>query len=69
MMDAAKYLPKTDEDCDERLVKVAALYVLERGMPMHIAITIIREGIKEQHIVQDRINQLMLYISNGISPI
>jgi hypothetical protein len=69
MIDAAKYLPKTDEDCDERLVKVAALYVLERGMPMHIAITIIREGIKEQHIVQDRINQLMLYISNGISPI
>ena len=69
MMDAAKYLPKTDEDCDERLVKVAALYVLERGMPIHTAIDIIRDGVKQQMIVQERINQLMIYIANGICPI
>ena len=69
MIDAAKYLPKTDEDCDERLVKVAALYVLERGMPIHIAINVLIEGIKQKEIIQERVHQLMLYISNGICPI
>ena len=69
MIDAAKYLPKTDEDCDERLVKVAALYVLERGMPIHIAINVLVEGIKQKEIIQERVHQLMLYISNGICPI
>lgn len=69
MIDAAKYLPKTDEDCDERLVKVAALYVLERGMPIHTAINVLIEGIKQKEVVQDRINQLMLYITDGYCPI
>ncbi len=69
MIDAAKYLPKTDEDCDERLVKVAALYVLERGMPIHTAINVLMEGIKQKEIVQERVNQLMIYISDGCCPI
>lgn len=69
MTDAAKYLPKTDQDCDERLVKVAAVYVLERGMPIHIAINVLMEGIKQKDLIQDRVNQLMLYISNGYCPI
>lgn len=69
MMDAAKYLPKTDEDCDERLVRVAALYVIERGMPIHIAIDVLIDGIKIKHSIQDRINQLMIYIANDICPI
>ncbi len=69
MIDAAKYLPKTDQDCDDRLVKVAAVYVLERGMPIHIAINVLMEGIKQKEIMHERVNQLMLYISNGICPI
>jgi hypothetical protein len=69
MIDAAKYLPKTDEDCDERLVKVAALYVIERGMPVHTAINVLIEGIKQRDVVQDRINQLMIYITDGCCPI
>jgi hypothetical protein len=69
MIDAAKYLPKTDEDCDERLVKVAALYVIERGMPINTAINVLMDGIKQKEIMQDRINQLMLYITDGYCPI
>jgi hypothetical protein len=69
MIDPAKYLPQTDRECDERLVKVVALYIIERGMPLHIGIDIIKSGMKQQEIIQDRINQLMIYISNGNCPI
>jgi hypothetical protein len=69
MNNAAKYLPKTDKACDDRLVKVAALYVIERGMPVYAAINILHDGIKLKQDINDRINELVLYIANGISPI
>jgi hypothetical protein len=69
MKNAEQHLPKTDKDCDERLVKVAALYVIERGMPVYAAINILEDGIKQRQYINDRINELIIYIANGASPI
>lgn len=69
MKNAEQHLPKTDKDCDERLVKVAALYVIERGMPLYAAINILHDGIKQKNLLHDRINEMIIYVANGTSPI
>ena len=62
-------LPTTERGCDERLTKVAALYVLERGMPIQFAIELLMDRIKEQAEITNYITQLLSYVNNKSVPI
>lgn len=62
-------LPITETDCDARLVKVAALYVLERGMPLQFALELLMDRLKDRGEISQRITEFLKYVTNGNAPI
>ena len=56
----------TDQEADIRLVKVAAWYVLERGMPVCVALQILQDELKDKRLFWESSQQLIKLIKDGI---
>ena len=56
----------TDQQADERLVKVAAWYVMERGMPVCVALQILQAELKDKRLFWESSQELIKLIQNGI---
>jgi hypothetical protein len=56
----------TDQQADERLVKVAAWYVMERGMPVCVALQILQAELKDKRLFWESSQQLIKLIQDGI---
>jgi hypothetical protein len=65
MKNAHTYLPSTDEECDERLVKVLAIYIIERAMPLKVASEILLSNLRNKDLYMIRFNEVMQFVSNG----
>jgi hypothetical protein len=59
----------TDEQADERLVKVAAWYVIERGMPVCVALQILQAELKDKRLFWESSQTLIKLIKDGICTI
>ena len=53
-------------EADERLVKVAAWYVIERGMPVCVALTILQTELNDKRLFWESSKQLIKLVENGI---
>ena len=56
----------TDQQADERLVKVAAWYVMERGMPVCVALQILQAELKDKRLFWESSQTLIKLIQDGI---
>ena len=56
----------TEQEADERLVKVAAWYVIERGMPVCVALQILQAELKDKRLFWESSKQLIKLIQDGI---
>ena len=56
----------SEQEADERLVKVAAWYVIERGMPICVALQILQAELKDKRLFWESSKQLIKLIQNGI---
>ena len=56
----------TDQQADERLVKVAAWYVIERGMPVCVALQILQAELKDKRLFWKSSQTLIKLIQHGI---
>jgi hypothetical protein len=56
----------TDQQADERLVKVAAWYVIERGMPVCVALQILQAELKDKRLFWESSQTLIKLIKDGI---
>jgi hypothetical protein len=56
----------TDQEADIRLVKVAAWYVIERGMPVCVALQILQAELKDKRLFWESSQQLIKLIKDGI---
>jgi hypothetical protein len=59
----------TDQEADNRLVKVAAWYVIERGMPVCVALQILQSELKDKRLFWESSQQLIKLIKDGICTI
>ena len=59
----------TDKEADIRLVKVAAWYVIERGMPVCVALQILQAELKDKRLFWESSQQLIKLIKDGICTI
>jgi hypothetical protein len=59
----------TDRQADERLVKVAAGYVMERGMPVCVALQILQAELKDKRLFWESSQELIKIIQHGICQI
>jgi hypothetical protein len=59
----------TDQEADNRLVKVAAWYVIERGMPVCVALQILQAELKDKRLFWESSQQLIKLIKDGICTI
>jgi hypothetical protein len=56
----------TEQEADQRLVKVAAWYVIERGMPVCVALQILQAELKDKRLFWESSKQLIKLIQDGI---
>jgi hypothetical protein len=56
----------TEQEADERLVKVAAWYVMERGMPICVALTILQTELNDKRLFWESSKELIRLIQLGI---
>ena len=56
----------TDQQADERLVKVAAWYVIERGMPVCVALQILQAELKDKREIRYSSKQLIKLIQDRV---
>ena len=59
----------TDQEADIRLVQVAAWYVIERGMPVCVALQILQAELKDKREFWQSSKQLIKLIQDGICTI
>jgi hypothetical protein len=59
----------TDLEADIRLVNVAAWYVMERGMPVCVALQILQDELKDKRLFCELSKELIKLIKNGICTI
>jgi hypothetical protein len=59
----------TEQEADERLVKVAAWYVMERGMPICVALQILQTELKDKRVFWELSKQLIKFIQDDICTI
>jgi hypothetical protein len=52
-------LPATDCECDERLVKVLAVYISEKSMPIKVAGDILLNELRDKSTYLKRLNELI----------
>jgi hypothetical protein len=56
----------TEQEADERLVKVAAWYVMERGMPVCVALEILQTELNDKRLFWESSKELIRLIQLGI---
>jgi hypothetical protein len=56
----------TDQEADERLVKVAAWYVIEREMPICVALQILQAELNDKRLFWESSKILIKLIQDGI---
>ena len=56
----------TEQEADQRLVKVAAWYVIERGMPVCVTLQILQTELKDKRLFWESSKQLIKLIQDGI---
>ena len=56
----------TELEADKRLVKVAAWYVLEREMPVCVALQILQAELKDKRLFWESSKELIKLIQDGI---
>ena len=56
-------------EADERLVKVAAWYVIERGMPVCVALLILQTELNDKRLFWESSKELIKLIKDGICTI
>jgi hypothetical protein len=56
----------TDQEADERLVKVAAWYVIEREMPICVALQILQAELNDKRLFWESSKTLIKLIQDGI---
>jgi hypothetical protein len=56
----------TEQEADERLVKVAAWYVMERGMPVCVALQILQTELNDKRLFWESSKELIRLIQLGI---
>ena len=56
-------------EADERLVKVAAWYVIERGMPVCVALQILQTELNDKRLFCESSKELIRLIQDGICTI
>ena len=56
----------TEQEADQRLVKVAAWYVIERGMPVCVALQILQAELNDKRLFWESSKQLIKLIQDGI---
>jgi hypothetical protein len=56
----------SEQEADERLVKVAAWYVIERGMPVCVALQILQAELKDKRLFWESSKQLIKLIQDGV---
>ena len=56
----------SDLEADKRLVNIAALYVIERGMPVCVALQILQEELKDKRLFWESSKELIKLIQHGI---
>lgn len=59
----------TEQEADNRLVKVAAWYVIERGMPVCVALQILQAELKDKRLFWESSQQLIKLVKDGICTI
>jgi len=59
----------TEQEADERLVKVTAWYVMERGMPVCVALQILQAELKDKRLFWESSQELIKIIQHGICQI
>jgi hypothetical protein len=59
----------TEQEADERLVKVAAWYVMERGMPVCVALQILQTELNDKRLFWESSKELIKLIQDGICTI
>ena len=59
----------TEQEADERLVKVAAWYVMERGMPVCVALQILQTELNDKRLFWQSSKELIKLIQDGICTI
>ena len=52
-------LPANDCECDERLVKVLAVYIAEKAMPLKVAADILLNELRDKSTYIKRLNELI----------
>jgi hypothetical protein len=56
----------SDLEADKRLVNIAALYVIERGMPVCVALQILQLELKDKRLFWESSKELIKLIKHGI---
>jgi len=59
----------TDRQTDERLIQVAAWYVIERGMPIYVALQILQTELKDKREFWQASKELIEIIQHGLCTI
>jgi hypothetical protein len=59
----------TELEADERLVKVAAWYVIERGMPVCVALQILQTELNDKRLFWESSKELIRLIQVGVCTI
>jgi hypothetical protein len=54
----------TEQEADKRLVKVAAWYVIERGMPVCVALQILKTELNDKRLFWESSQQLIKLIQD-----
>lgn len=57
----------TEQEADKRLVQVTALYVMERGMPICVALQILQAELYDKRMFWESSKQLIKLIQDGVS--
>jgi hypothetical protein len=56
----------TEQEADKRLVKVAAWYVIERGMPVCVALQILQAELNDKRLFWKSSRELIKLIQDGV---
>ena len=56
----------TDLEADKRLVKVAAWYVIEREMPVCVALQILQTELNDKRLFWESAKELIRLIQDGV---
>jgi hypothetical protein len=56
----------TEQEADKRLVKVAAWYVIERGMPVCVALQILQAELNDKRLFWESSRELIKLIQDGV---